>query len=123
MSDPIKRLNYFDSQFLRANDFTAEQTYHLRLRRRRIRLTSTPGVAEGLDVVIASGSTAVTVKAGTAFDGQGRELVLANDRVIDLASQTASATVWLTIKYAEAASDPSTGAPGNMRVTEDPVVE
>jgi hypothetical protein len=29
MADPVKRLRYFDGEFLRAADLQAEQTYHL----------------------------------------------------------------------------------------------
>ena len=43
----IKRLNYFDAQFLGETDFTDEQTYHLEMRRRHNRLLHSWGVADG----------------------------------------------------------------------------
>ncbi|HLL47220.1 MAG TPA: hypothetical protein VK399_10960, partial [Longimicrobiaceae bacterium] len=64
----VKRLKYFNHQFLRVEDFQEEQDYHLRMRRRLNRVLHTWGVAEGLQVSAAAGATAVKVSAGTAID-------------------------------------------------------
>src|SRR5438105_2463108 len=76
MVDTIKRPHYFDHQFLREADFTAEQEYHIEMRRRHNRLLHTGGIAEGLNLSFASGASRVTISAGMAVDGQGQEMVL-----------------------------------------------
>lgn len=122
----IKRLHYYDQQFLVEGDFTSEQKYHLDMRRRLSRVLHTFGIAEGLDV-LRTAARQVTVKAGTAIDNTGREIVLEADQVVDLSNLTtfpANSTVFVTIAYQEGQSDPSTatGAPGNTRFTEAPLV-
>ena len=41
----VKRLHYFDHQFLRADDFADEQSYHLTLRRLHNQLLHSWGIA------------------------------------------------------------------------------
>jgi hypothetical protein len=126
MADPIKRLNYFDHQFLRENDFNDEQGYHVQHQRDHARLLHTPGIAEGLTIPDpAAGATAVTVHAGVAFDDQGRRIVLADNQTLELAGLPANQTVYVTIAYAEAQTDPTdeTGITGNTRWTEAPLIE
>jgi hypothetical protein len=123
----IKRLHYFDQQFLVEADFTDEQKYHLDMRRRLNRLLYTHGIAEGL-VVAKSASKAVTVTPGAAIDRGGREMIVEAERVIDLSDTAqfpANATVFIAIAYQEQETDPSTatGAPGKTRVTEEPTVQ
>jgi hypothetical protein len=118
----IKRLHYFDQQFLVDTDFSEEQSYHVAMRRRINKAFHAFGITDGLQV-LRSASRQVTVKAGGAVDKDGREMVLDTDHVLDLGNASqfpANATVFVTIAYAEALSDPSTaaGAPGNTRVTE-----
>lgn len=122
----IKRLHYYDQQFLVEADFTDEQAYHMGMRRRLTRLLHTPGIATGL-AVQNSGAHQVTVKTGAAVDGQGREIVLEADQVLDLSNAAtfpAGATVFVTAAYQEGQTDPSTatGAPGNTRFTEQPLL-
>jgi len=124
---PVKRLHYYDQQFLVEADFTDEQKYHVDQRRRHSALLHTFGIAQGLEV-IRSGTRQVTVKAGAAIDRTGRELVLESDTVIDLSNLTTfpgGQPVFVAITYQEAQTDPSTatGAPGNTRVTEAPTVQ
>lgn len=122
MADATKRMNYFDRQFLRAADFQDEQTYDLDRRRRHNRLLHTPGVAEGLQVSGTVGDANVSVAAGTAYDGLGQEIVLAAAQQVSVASITgATATAYVTISYAEQASDPSTdpGVTGNSTRTSE----
>jgi hypothetical protein len=70
-----RRLRYFDGQFLREQDFIAEQQYHLDRERRLARVAHTAGVVEGLEVTAVPNAPKVTVAAGTALDGHGRLLV------------------------------------------------
>ena len=79
----IKRLHYFDHQFLVQADFTDEQTYHLDMRRRLNRLLHTFGIAEGLEVVKSANKT-VTVRPGVALDRLGQEMIVEANQVVDL---------------------------------------
>ena len=123
---PIKRLNYFDHQFLVEADFTDQQQYHLDTHRRLARLLSTAGIGEGLEVV-KSAAKAVTIRPGAAIDRDGRTMIVEANRVIDLsgAQFTPGATVFITLTYQEQQTDPSTatGAPGMTRVTEQPIAQ
>ncbi len=122
---PIKRLHYFNSQFLDATDFTDEQNYHVDMRRLHNRYLHTWGVADGFEVTFESGGSSVRVGAGTAIDGNGREVVLDADQTVELADHPANADVYVSIRYREQESDPTeeTGAAGNTRWTEEPEIE
>ncbi|GAA4609829.1 hypothetical protein BJY16_007528 [Actinoplanes octamycinicus] len=125
MADEIKRVHYFDHQFLRETDFTAEQEYHLEQRRRHQRLQHTWGIAEGLTLTTVAGGSRVTVTAGAAVDGNGRELVLPhNAQTADL-SGSGGQTLFVTLAYDEQQTDSTseTGVTGNTRWTELPVVD
>jgi filamentous hemagglutinin len=78
------RLRYFDNEFLVAQDFVDDQNFHIRQRRRTNRLLRVAGVAEGLTASLNQGSSppSLTVKKGTAFDGDGNQILLAADRVV-----------------------------------------
>jgi hypothetical protein len=126
MADQIKRLNYFKHQFLRASDFIDEQKYHTDMRRRHNRMLHTWGIAgSGLKVTFAQGATAVSVSPGMAVDSQGREIVLTEDRPVELSGFPAGAALYVTIAYAEKQTDPTneTGAEGNTRWTEAPLLQ
>jgi len=123
----IKRLHYFDHQFLVQADFSDEQQYHLDMRRRLNRLLYTFGIAEGLAVAKSANKT-VTVRPGVALDRLGQELIVETDQVVDLSNATqfpANATVFITIAYQEQESDPTTatGVSGNTRITEQPRIQ
>jgi hypothetical protein len=126
MADLVKRLHYFNRQFLRAPDFTAEQDYHVQHERDHMRLLHTAGIAAGLEVPDPpAGATAVTVNAGVAYDGQGRRIVLADNQSFELADVAAGEAVFVTIAYDETETDPTdeTGVSGNTRWTEQPLIE
>ena len=94
----IERLHYFNNQFLKEEDFTDEQTYHLDMRRRHNRLLHSPGIAEGLEVQ-RKDAKKVTVKPGTAIDREGREIVLLKEEEVSLSEYSAGSTVYITITY------------------------
>ena len=126
MPNTVKRLHYYDHQFLRAPDFSDEQNYHLTMRRLHNSSLHTWGIVGGLQVTLTSGGTgtAVTVNAGVAIDSAGREMVLPSDTNLELGGVAAPATVLVTIAYGEQQSDPTTeaGGPGNTRWTEMPTL-
>lgn len=105
----VKRPNYATGQFLTATDFQREQSYHQGLRRLHNRALHTPGIASGLEVAKVD-DTHVSVTAGAAFDGQGREILLAADAVLDLSGQRQARQLWVTIGYGEV-TDPADIAP------------
>lgn len=123
MAYSIKRLHYFDHQFLRERDFTDEQAYHLERRRMHNELLHTWGIARGLELSAVAGGTHATINAGVAIDGQGREIILGTDTETQDVSGLAGKTVFVTIAYDEQESDATseTGAAGNTRWTEAPV--
>lgn len=120
MSDPVKRVQYFDHQFLRVADFGDEQRYHLMMRRLHNQLLHTPGIAQGLTVTL-SGS-AVTVASGLAIDSQGREIYLVNPATLDASNLPIPGIAYVTIAYGEQTSDTTTepGGQGDTRWTEQP---
>jgi hypothetical protein len=73
-SSSIARVNYFDRQFLRTQDFTDEQAYHVAMRRRHNISHHTWGIVSGLEIVLEEGN--FYVQPGMAVDGYGRELIL-----------------------------------------------
>jgi microcystin-dependent protein len=125
MADPIKRMHYFDHQFLRAEDFTCEQEYHVARRQLHNRVLHTPGIAEGLEVEYKQGASEAILRPGTAIDRAGREIVLIEDQRQPLPDWKESQEYWLTIAYDAQPTDPTeeTGVKGDTRWTETPVIE
>lgn len=125
--DPIERLHYFDHQFLREKDFTAEQAYHVRLRRLHNSSMHTWGIASGLLPSASVNDASVTISPGVALDSQGREIVLTTAASVDVSGITGAGTkkVLITIAYREqqevAATDP--GVTGFTRWRELPLLE
>ena len=98
----IKRLNYYNSQFLKENDFNDEQLYHNQMRRFHNRALHTWGVVEGLEVTPVAGASKLTVAPGIAIDRLGQEIVLPEESdAIGLDNFGAGTKVYVTIKYAD----------------------
>lgn len=118
-----KRANWFDRQFVRAQDFADADDYALDRHRRHIRTLHTPGVAEGLQVVGDIDAGTVAVEAGTAVDALGREIVLLT-RTPDVALPTGATRAEVYLLYDETPDDPSTdpGVEGFTRIREIPAV-
>ncbi|MBV9920623.1 MAG: hypothetical protein JOY78_07210, partial [Pseudonocardia sp.] len=70
----ITRVNYFERQFLRTQDFVDEQSYHVAMRRRHNIGHHTWGIVSGLELVLEEGN--FFVQPGMAIDGYGREVIL-----------------------------------------------
>jgi predicted flap endonuclease-1-like 5' DNA nuclease len=99
MSDTVPtRVHFYEGQFLRAVDFTAEQAYHLQGLRRHNLAGHRWGIVSGLEVVLDEAGD-LSVQAGLAVDGYGRTLILPIYRSIspnafdDQASDTLE--IWL----------------------------
>lgn len=130
--DERKRLNYFNGLFLQAEDFQAEQDYHLEQQRRHNRLLHTPGIAgeNSLTVTARVGETVITVSPGTAIDREGRQLVVLsedqNRENIPVGTSTTPKRVLLVISYPPEpvpTSDPAPVGSGDTRVFERPILE
>ena len=78
----LERLNYFDGQFLTAEDFATEQAYHLAALRRHAIGHHSWGIVQGLDLHVTEGR--LTITPGLAIDGYGRELVLPRAETVAL---------------------------------------
>ncbi|MEA2236354.1 MAG: hypothetical protein QOC81_1078 [Thermoanaerobaculia bacterium] len=118
MTEVIERLNYYQLQFLGAEDFKAEQIYHRDMRRRHNLGPHTWGIVEGLELVEqprGDGGIDVYVQPGLAIDGFGREIVVgaqykldASDfRFIKPVSSTSSRTISVHIAYGEEQASPA----------------
>jgi hypothetical protein len=89
MSDPIQRPRYFEGQVLAAEDLTAGLEYTRAQAARHNRLVHRWGIVTGLQLTATprTGSGAswveVTVSAGMAIDGTGREIVLPDPELLD----------------------------------------
>ncbi|HJS23131.1 MAG TPA: hypothetical protein VJ751_02090 [Pyrinomonadaceae bacterium] len=76
------RVNYFDRQFLRRNEFADEQSYQIDLRRRHNISHHGWGIVTGLEIVLEEEK--LVVRPGLAVDGYGRELFLPAKRLISV---------------------------------------
>jgi hypothetical protein len=118
---PMKRLRFFEGQFLTAQDLEAEQRYHIQMRWLHNRLLHGYGVVEGLSVSAGDGSSpAVVVSPGLAIDPFGAEIIVEAPVRVDLGTCTGDVCV-ITIQYTETATDPVPTTGGGVefsRVTE-----
>lgn len=74
----VPRVNFFDRQFLRVDEFRDEQLYQLAARRRHNIAQHSWGIVSGLELALEDG--ALLVRPGMAVDGYGRELLLPEKR-------------------------------------------
>src|SRR3954464_9465195 len=70
----VARVQYFDHQFLRPQDLTDEQAYHLSMRRRHNIGGHSWGIVSGLQLEVVDGG--LYLRPGVAIDGLARELVV-----------------------------------------------
>ncbi len=75
---PLTRLNYYDGLFLRAAHLDAEQRY-VRALAGFANQGLGPGLVHGFSAELESGGDTLVVRAGLAFDAQGRTLFLPRD--------------------------------------------
>lgn len=126
----VPRVNFFDRQFLRVDEFRDEQLYQLGARRRHNIAQHSWGIVAGLEIAQEEG--ALVVRPGMAVDGYGRELLLPEKRRLapetfdDLATERLD--VWLVYARIEGEAAPAgyagcgTGARDAYRSQETPQV-
>lgn len=78
----ISRVHYFERQFLRTQDFSDEQAYHLAMSRRHKIAHHTWGIVSGLELMLDPDCNPI-IAPGFAVDGYGRELVMADRQAIE----------------------------------------
>lgn len=102
------RVNYFDRQFLRRNEFADEQSYQIDQRRRHNISHHSWGIVTGLELVLEEGK--LVVRPGLAVDGYGRELVLSAKKIVSVDEFTRLASntldVWLFYENTENSDAP-----------------
>src|ERR1700722_4205939 len=80
MSTDIERMLYSERQYLRSFDFTAEQSYHLEMRRRLNLALHRWGIVYGLELLQGkddpSDPLICYVSEGMAIDAYGREIIV-----------------------------------------------
>lgn len=117
----LKRLNYFNHQFLEESDFKAEQAYHIESRRLHNRLLHSWGVAEGFDVR-RKGEHEIVVDPGAAYDREGREIILQSPLTYDVIPFSEHAVFYVVVshkEYSDKADFRSSGGVENYtRITE-----
>lgn len=110
--DPFSRPRYMYGQLLGAEDFTAEQRYHLLRARLRNALLHGSGVVCGLDV--SSVSTAdppvneLRCTPGLAIDALGREIFVPETACLDLTGLAANKSFWPSLTAPPGAAADST---------------
>jgi hypothetical protein len=78
MTREPERIRYYDGEYLRAFDFSAEQAYHVEMRRRLNLALHLQGIVDGLQLTESAnaGIAQVSVSPGMAIDALGREILL-----------------------------------------------
>lgn len=119
----VKRVHYFDHQFLKEQDFHAEQAYHREMRHRHNRLLHGWGVVEGLE--IRHKGREITIEPGMAIDKEGREIVLFKPLTREVFSLESPFYLTLGYKdtYDEGDHHRSGGIDDYTRVTESHEIE
>jgi hypothetical protein len=116
-ADPIERLNYYQFQYLAADDLRDQQAYHRDMRRRHNLGPHSWGIVSGCTIVETAREgdppfVDVYVLPGVIVDGFGREIVLLEPTRVDPELFAAYATdrhLELWIRYDEVAARTATG--------------
>ena len=112
MSNQVQRLRFFDGEYLRSNDFTDEQSYHVEMRRRLNHRLHLHGIVYGLQVVEDQISTPTdkfySISSGMALDKTGREIFvpapysLSSDAILNRAGlQAGPNELWICYREVE----------------------
>ncbi len=124
-SEQPERVHYFSGESLGVADFTTEQEYFLRQNRLTANSLKITGIADGFSVALDDSGASLAVYPGVAFDGYGRQIVLAEPRTIDTPVSADEGARWnLLLAYGEELADFSdeSYAGGFKRVREVPQI-
>ncbi len=122
----IKRVHYFNGQFLEADDFTVEQNYHRNMLRAHNKKVHGWGIVYGFEVTVTEGDKEITVNDGMAIDHQGRQIIqktTAGDKVYTLNNPVVVDDL-ICLRYEESLCDNSVGGciVENTRYLEEPKI-
>jgi hypothetical protein len=115
---PIDRVRYYDGEFLRAFDFSDEQTYHMEMRRRLNRYLHLYGIVRGLELddTKPGGVEQVSILPGLAIDALGREIYVFAPYTLGDADVTANrltnGTYDIWLRYNKTATTPPSSGYG-----------
>lgn len=120
---PIKRLRYFNGQFLNQQDFIDDQAAHLAHERAQLRALCVAGICEGMTVTYTTGTAPPSISAGVAIDSSGRMIVI-KDPITGPTPAGLSGEFLLHVRFNEVTSDPAgaQGTPGDRRFLQQPVI-
>lgn len=122
----IKRMNYFNGEFLKEDDFKVEQQYHVDMLRAHNRSLHSWGIANGLDI-FKTGERKVTIKKGMAIDASGRQIIVEADIEERISDYITAPELYVTISYDEVDTDPIDDITGvgslNTRTEEKHLIE
>lgn len=134
MENWFRRMNFFKGLFTQAEDWQANQQYHLAKRQFHSRYLHTPGIAlgclEDMRVTATDDGRAVYVAPGYAIDGQGRDLFIPQPQRVEISPRDYSppTVLYIIARYDESKVERRTNA-ANPEYTdyafieERPVVE
>ena len=117
VAERIERLNFYQYQYIGAEDFRDQQAYHRDMRRRHNLGPHSWGIVQGLDIIEVPREgdapfVDIQLRPGVAVDGFGREIILLEPVRIDpelFASYTTARHLELWIGYDETAAQTATG--------------
>lgn len=122
---PMRRLRYYNNQFLNEKDFIDDQADHIARLRAPMRALCIAGVCEGLTVRLDA-TKKLQVAAGLAVDRSGNVIALDAEKPGPDAQNLADGSYALHIAFAEEESDPANppagGAPGMTRWHQAPAL-
>ncbi|AFZ55816.1 hypothetical protein H6G54_26870 [Anabaena cylindrica FACHB-243] len=91
----LQRPNYFPGQYLLDEDFELSHKYLSDRQRYLNSKLHLAGIVEGLEVEAIAGEAAVTIKSGTAIDGEGNLIILPEEKTnIKINSEC-----WVCLRY------------------------
>ena len=101
----IKRMNYYNGEFLKEDDFRVEQQYHVDMLKAHNKNLHSWGIANGLDIFKID-KRKVTIKRGMAIDTVGRQIIVEADIEEEIPEYISAPELYLTISYDEVDTDP-----------------
>lgn len=115
--DPVERLNYYQFQYVGAEDFRDQQIYHRDMRRRHNLGPHSWGIVAGCTIVETpreadAGFVDIHVLPGVSVDGYGREIIVLEPAKVDpelFAAFNTDRHLELWIRYDEIATRTATG--------------
>jgi len=121
--EEIKRVNYFEGQHLRDEDFQDDQEYHITMRHLHNKWLHTWGICYGLEVNKET-DRRVKIYEGMAMDKDGQEIIVPEEGLevdVPLRVNSVSGEFYLTLKYPDNSSGVETSdvcAKEKTRITE-----